>query len=102
CVRHELMGFDYQGAYAELVAIRAIALKNLFVIPSGLSDAEATFADPLSDASCGHKEPRRRARRDGGGDRRRTRGYRARRDRPARGRRPGDAARVGERPARAF
>lgn len=56
CVRHELMGFDYQGAYAELVAIPEIALKNLFRIPKGLSDAEATFADPLSDAICGHKD----------------------------------------------
>jgi L-iditol 2-dehydrogenase len=56
CVRHELMGFDYQGAYAELVAIPEIALKNLFLIPDGLSDEEATFADPLSDAICGHKD----------------------------------------------
>ncbi len=56
CVRHELMGFDYQGAYAELVAIPEIALKNLFAIPTGLSDEEATFADPLSDAICGHKD----------------------------------------------
>ena len=56
CVRHELMGFDYQGAYAQLVAIPEIALKNLFLIPDGLSDEEATFADPLSDAICGHKD----------------------------------------------
>ena len=56
CVNGELMGFDHQGAYAELVAIPQIALKNLFVIPAGLSDAEATFADPLSDAICGHKD----------------------------------------------
>jgi L-iditol 2-dehydrogenase len=56
CVRHELMGFDYQGAYAELVAIPEIALKNLFVVPESLSDEEATFADPLSDAICGHKD----------------------------------------------
>ncbi len=56
CVRGELMGFDYQGAYAELVAIPQIALKNLFRIPDGLSDAHATFADPLSDAICGHKD----------------------------------------------
>ncbi len=56
CVRHELMGFDYQGAYAELVAIPEIALKNLFHIPRELSDDEATFADPLSDAICGHKD----------------------------------------------
>jgi len=56
CVRHELMGFDYQGAYAELVAIPQIALKNLFAIPDGLSDEQATFADPLSDAICGHKD----------------------------------------------
>jgi len=56
CVRHELMGFDYQGAYAELVAIPEIALKNLFAVPEELSDEEATFADPLSDAICGHKD----------------------------------------------
>lgn len=56
CVRHELMGFDHQGAYAELVAIPEIALKNLFKVPDGLSDEEATFADPLSDAICGHKD----------------------------------------------
>jgi len=56
CVRGELMGFDYQGAYAELVSIPQIALKNLFTIPESLSDEEATFADPLSDAICGHKD----------------------------------------------
>ena len=56
CVKHELMGFDYQGAYAEFVAIPEIALKNLFKIPESLSDEEATFADPLSDAICGHKD----------------------------------------------
>ncbi|MDQ6816056.1 MAG: alcohol dehydrogenase catalytic domain-containing protein [Actinomycetota bacterium] len=56
CVRHELMGFDYQGAYCELVAVPEIALKNLFAIPDALSDEEATFADPLSDAICGHKD----------------------------------------------
>jgi L-iditol 2-dehydrogenase len=56
CVRHELMGFDYPGAYAQLVAIPEIALKNLFPIPEGLSDEVATFADPLSDAICGHKD----------------------------------------------
>jgi L-iditol 2-dehydrogenase len=56
CVNGELMGFDHQGAYAELVAIPKIALKNLFKIPTGLSDEHATFADPLSDAICGHKD----------------------------------------------
>jgi L-iditol 2-dehydrogenase len=56
CVKGELMGFDYQGAYAELVAIPEIALKNLFLIPAELSDEVATFADPLSDAICGHKD----------------------------------------------
>jgi L-iditol 2-dehydrogenase len=56
CVNGELMGFDHPGAYAELVAIPQIALKNLFRIPAGLSDAHATFADPLSDAICGHKD----------------------------------------------
>jgi L-iditol 2-dehydrogenase len=56
CGNGGLMGFDYQGAYAELVAIPAVALKNLFRIPEGLSDAHATFTDPLSDAICGHKD----------------------------------------------
>ncbi len=56
CEHAGLMGFDYQGAYAELVAIPRVALKNLFRIPAGLSDAHATFADPLSDAICGHKD----------------------------------------------
>ena len=56
CVLGELMGFNYQGAYAELVAIPEIALKNLFRIPDGLSPAHATFADPLSDVICGHKD----------------------------------------------
>src|SRR6195952_5084015 len=56
CVLGELMGFNYQGAYAELVAIPEIALKNLFRIPEGLSPAHATFADPLSDVICGHKD----------------------------------------------
>jgi len=56
CEHAGLMGFDYQGAYAELVSIPQVALKNLFRIPAGLSDAHATFADPLSDAICGHKD----------------------------------------------
>jgi L-iditol 2-dehydrogenase len=56
CSEGELMGFDHQGAYAELVAVPQIALKNLFLIPDGLSDEHATFADPLSDAICGHKD----------------------------------------------
>ncbi|HEX3328493.1 MAG TPA: alcohol dehydrogenase catalytic domain-containing protein [Gaiellales bacterium] len=56
CGNGGLMGFDYQGAYAELVAIPEVALKNLFRIPEGLSDAHATFTDPLSDAICGHKD----------------------------------------------
>src|SRR4051794_25912918 len=56
CLNGELMGFDHQGAYAERVAIPNIALKNLFRIPEGLSPAHATFADPLSDVICGHKD----------------------------------------------
>lgn len=56
CLHGELMGFDHQGAYAEWVAIPSIALKNLFKIPDGLSPAHATFADPLSDVICGHKD----------------------------------------------
>ena len=50
------MGFDHPGAYADRVAIPNIALKNLFRIPDGLSPAHATFADPLSDVICGHKD----------------------------------------------
>jgi Alcohol dehydrogenase GroES-like domain len=56
CLNGELMGFDHPGAYAEHVAIPQIALKNLFRIPPGLSAAHATFADPLSDVICGHKD----------------------------------------------
>ena len=56
CLNGELMGFDHPGAYAERVAIPSIALKNLFRIPDGLSPAHATFADPLSDVICGHKD----------------------------------------------
>ena len=56
CLEGELMGFDHPGAYAERVVIPNIALKNLFRIPDGLSPAHATFADPLSDVICGHKD----------------------------------------------
>jgi L-iditol 2-dehydrogenase len=56
CLHGELMGFDHPGAYAEHVAIPQIALKNLFKIPDGLTPAHATFADPLSDVICGHKD----------------------------------------------
>jgi L-iditol 2-dehydrogenase len=56
CQDGALMGFDYQGAYAELVAIPPIAMKNVFKIPDGLDDVHATFADPLSDAICGQKD----------------------------------------------
>jgi L-iditol 2-dehydrogenase len=56
CPNGGLMGFDYQGAYAELVAIPAVALKNAFRLPDGLDPVPATFADPLSDAICGHKD----------------------------------------------
>jgi L-iditol 2-dehydrogenase len=56
CLNGELMGFDHPGAYADRVAIPNIALKNLFRIPAGLSPAHATFADPLSDVICGHKD----------------------------------------------
>jgi L-iditol 2-dehydrogenase len=56
CQDGALMGFDFQGAYAELVAVPQIALKNVFKIPDGLDDVHATFADPLSDAICGQKD----------------------------------------------
>ena len=56
CQNGGLMGFDFPGAYAELAAIPAIALKNVFRLPNGLDDIHATFADPLSDALCGQKD----------------------------------------------
>jgi L-iditol 2-dehydrogenase len=56
CQDGALMGFDFQGAYAELVAVPQIAMKNVFEIPDGLDDVHATFADPLSDAICGQKD----------------------------------------------
>jgi L-iditol 2-dehydrogenase len=56
CQEGALMGFDFQGAYAELVAIPQIAIKNAFALPEGLDDVHATFADPLSDAICGQKD----------------------------------------------
>lgn len=56
CQQGGLMGFDYAGAYAEYVAIPEVALKNVFRLPDGLDPVSATFADPLSDAICGHKD----------------------------------------------
>ena len=56
CQDGALMGFDFQGAYAELVAVPQIAIKNVFKLPEGLDDVHATFADPLSDAICGQKD----------------------------------------------
>ena len=50
------MGFDYQGAYAELVAIPQRRAEERLPAPDGLDDVHATFADPLSDAICGHKD----------------------------------------------
>jgi len=56
CQNGGLMGFDYPGAYADLVAIPEVALKNVYTLPEGLDPVHATFADPLSDAICGHKD----------------------------------------------
>jgi L-iditol 2-dehydrogenase len=56
CSQAGLMGFDYPGAYAEYVAIPEVALKNVYRVPEGLDPAASTFADPLSDAICGHKD----------------------------------------------
>jgi len=56
CQNGGLMGFDYPGAYADLVAIPEVALKNVYTLPDGLDPVHATFADPLSDAICGHKD----------------------------------------------
>jgi L-iditol 2-dehydrogenase len=56
CPNGGLMGFDYPGAYAELVAIPNVALKSAYRLPDGLEPVHSTFADPLSDAICGHKD----------------------------------------------
>src|SRR5688500_6098913 len=56
CCDGVLIAFDHPGAYADRVAIPNIALTNLCRIPDGLSPAHATFADPLSDVICGHKD----------------------------------------------
>jgi L-iditol 2-dehydrogenase len=56
CSQAGLMGFDYPGAYAEYVAVPEVALKNVYPVPDGLDAAASTFADPLSDAICGHKD----------------------------------------------
>lgn len=56
CAEAGLMGFDYAGAYAEYVAVPNVALKNVYRVPEGLDAAASTFADPLSDAICGHKD----------------------------------------------
>jgi L-iditol 2-dehydrogenase len=50
------MGRQVRGGFAELVALPAMALRNVFAIPAGLSPEHATFADPLSDVICGHKD----------------------------------------------
>jgi L-iditol 2-dehydrogenase len=56
CSQAGLMGFTYAGAYAEYVAVPEVALKNVYRVPEGLDAASSTFADPLSDAICGHKD----------------------------------------------
>ncbi|MDQ3865490.1 MAG: alcohol dehydrogenase catalytic domain-containing protein [Actinomycetota bacterium] len=56
CQNGGLMGFDYPGAYADLVPVPAVALKNVFRLPDGVDAFAGTFADPLSDAICGHKD----------------------------------------------
>ena len=56
CPNGGLMGFDYAGAYAELVAVPQVALKNVYRLPEDLDPVHSTFADPLSDAICGHKD----------------------------------------------
>ena len=49
-------GLRPPGRLRRARGIPNIALKNLFRIPDGLSAAHATFADPLSDVICGHKD----------------------------------------------
>jgi L-iditol 2-dehydrogenase len=56
CANGMRFGRQVQGGFAELVALPAMALRNVFEIPDGLPYEQATFADPLSDVICGHKD----------------------------------------------
>ena len=56
CLNGELMGFDHPAPTPSGWRSRTSRCKNLFRIPDGLSPAHATFADPLSDVICGHKD----------------------------------------------
>ena len=60
----ELMGFDYAGAYAELVAIPAIAMKNLFRVPEGLPADPLDLRRPAVRRDLRPQGPPRRARPD--------------------------------------
>ena len=54
CVQHGLYGYaPYQGAYAEYAPVPAIALKNLYPLPSELPSDLATTADPFACALNG-------------------------------------------------
>lgn len=56
CQHGVRVGRQLKGGFAELVALPEMALRNIFAIPSGLDPVAATFADPLSDVICGHKD----------------------------------------------
>ncbi len=54
CEHHLLYGYDpYPGAYAELAAVPAIAMKNLIPLPPELPSDLATVADPFACALNG-------------------------------------------------
>jgi L-iditol 2-dehydrogenase len=54
CVQHGLYGYaPYPGAYAQYAAVPAIALKNLYPLPSELPSDLATTADPFACALNG-------------------------------------------------
>ncbi len=57
CEDHLLYGYDpYPGAYAELAAIPAIAMKNLIPLPPELPSDLATVADPFACALNGMEQ----------------------------------------------
>ncbi|MFE1598751.1 zinc-binding dehydrogenase [Methylobacterium sp. ID0610] len=50
CMRLTAMGYELDGAFAELVSVpaRAVAAGNVLPLPEGLSFAEAALAEPLA------------------------------------------------------
>ena len=56
CLHGELMGFDHPGGLRRACRDSADRAQEPVPDPRRLSPAHATFADPLSDVICGHKD----------------------------------------------